>query len=85
MTSSITGRDGYILTRALAYAISAITALPTYLQARSDLADMQALLRARCPVDGVRENFLAVAQEKLAGDPGMIAAGADRVSVEAPH
>ena len=41
---SVTGRDGYIITKALAYAVEAIAMLPEERQEASDRADMLALL-----------------------------------------
>jgi hypothetical protein len=41
---SITGRDGYIMCKALAYAIETIERLPTRWQEWSDKEDMKALL-----------------------------------------
>jgi hypothetical protein len=46
---SITGRDGYIIAKALAYAIEAIGALPGEYQERSDREDMKAILSFVCP------------------------------------
>jgi hypothetical protein len=43
---SVTGRDGYIIFQALAYAVLAIEALPEEWQERSDADDMHRLLRA---------------------------------------
>jgi hypothetical protein len=44
---SITGRDGYIVALALAYAILAIEALPDRWQERSNCSDMKAIFAAR--------------------------------------
>jgi hypothetical protein len=44
----VTGRDGYIVAKALAYAIEAIEALPKGWQEWSDCRDMQAILAASC-------------------------------------
>jgi hypothetical protein len=43
---SVTGRDGYIIFQALAYAPLVIEALPEEWQERSDADDMYGLLRA---------------------------------------
>jgi hypothetical protein len=45
-SSSVTGRDRYIIVNALAYAIEAIDRLPQRWQERSDQKDMIALLDA---------------------------------------
>jgi hypothetical protein len=42
----ITGRDGYIIRQALAYAIEVIAALPSEYQEYSNLCDMLAILHA---------------------------------------
>ena len=44
--SALTGRDGYIIAKALAYAIAVIDRLPPELQERSDQDDMRQLLDA---------------------------------------
>lgn len=44
--TSITGRDGYIQTKALVYAIGQIQSLPDHKQEWSDMYDMCQLLRA---------------------------------------
>lgn len=43
---NITGRDGYIITKALAYAIAHIQSLPFEKQERSDMMDMCRILLA---------------------------------------
>lgn len=54
----ITGRDGFILRKAVLYAISTIQVLPHERQEWSDLRDMKALARALLP--GLRErDFMA--------------------------
>ncbi|MBZ9939436.1 hypothetical protein LB518_24330 [Mesorhizobium sp. BR1-1-16] len=45
-SESVTGRDGYVLAKALLYAIDAIQHLPREMQERSDMVDMCALARA---------------------------------------
>jgi hypothetical protein len=45
-TETITGRDGYIVQRALIYAIAHIQSLPLEAQEGSDMADMCAIARA---------------------------------------
>jgi hypothetical protein len=47
--SNITGRDGYIMCKALAYAIATIPYLPKAFQESSDRDDMLELLRASGP------------------------------------
>ena len=42
----VTGRDGYVVCKALNYAIEVIAALPTELQERSDREDMRAIRAA---------------------------------------
>ena len=51
----ITGRDSYIIVKALAYAIEAIDRLPFDAQERSDREDMIALLERLAPVGEHRE------------------------------
>jgi hypothetical protein len=46
LRDGVTGRDGYILKQALAYAIAADAGLPEELQSPSNRADMLALLTA---------------------------------------
>jgi hypothetical protein len=43
---NVTGRDGYIICKALAYAIAAIERLPEQWQEHGDREDMRALLNA---------------------------------------
>jgi hypothetical protein len=57
----ITGRDGYILRKALAYAIVAVERLPERWQERSDREDMIRLLAAI----GDGEFYLLTARAKL--------------------
>jgi hypothetical protein len=47
--SNITGRDGYIIGKALAYAVATISNLPSAFQESSDRDDMLTLLRAFHP------------------------------------
>ncbi len=49
-SQNITGRDGYIMAQALAYAIEAIEHLPDDWQEWSDKEDMKSLLNARWKV-----------------------------------
>lgn len=51
MTTDVTGRDRHIITKALAYAIEAIDALPDRWQEKGDKADMKKLLEAMVPSD----------------------------------
>lgn len=44
--ASVTGRDGYIIGKALVYAIAQIQSLPARRQEFSDMCDMCALVRA---------------------------------------
>ncbi len=48
-TPGVTGRDGYIIGKALAYAIATIDGLPEGQQERSDRDDMVAVLLAMYP------------------------------------
>jgi hypothetical protein len=52
---TVTGRDGYIVAKALTYAIEAIEALPERWQEYSDKEDMIALLEAISPDATARE------------------------------
>lgn len=47
--TSVTGRDGYEITKALAYATEIISLLPERWQEFSDCCDMKKLLRAGAP------------------------------------
>jgi hypothetical protein len=49
MCKNITGRDGFIMARALAMAIAVVPELPEVLQATRDRDDMLKLLRAFSP------------------------------------
>jgi hypothetical protein len=55
---SITGRDGYIVAQALAYAILVIEALPNHSQEYSNCQDMKAIFEAR-----VSEQMRAILME----------------------
>jgi hypothetical protein len=57
--TEITGRDGYIIAKALAYAIEAIGRLPEEAQEASDREDMIALLNHHSPKDADRERKAA--------------------------
>jgi hypothetical protein len=52
--SDVTGRDSYIIVKALAYAIATIEGLPECRQEVSDCEDMAALLKALCPNEAQR-------------------------------
>jgi hypothetical protein len=58
---SVTGRDEYIVNKALAYAILTIDRLPQVFQERSDQADMKRLLARRVPNAQERKFLLACA------------------------
>ena len=47
--NSITGRDGYIISQALAYAYAVIPHLPELYREESNREDMLEILKARCP------------------------------------
>jgi hypothetical protein len=64
--AEITGRDDYIITKALAYAIAFIDELPEDEQAASDRNDMAALLIAKVP-DDVERAKLVRDVERLTG------------------
>jgi hypothetical protein len=53
----VTHRDGYIIAKALAYAIATIDSLPEKRQERSDRDDMVAILCALYPDPSGREDF----------------------------
>lgn len=59
----ITGRDGYIVRKALAYAITAIDGLPVEWREESDRDDMAALLQAH--TEGAPDYFLNEARIHL--------------------
>lgn len=65
MESQITGRDGYIVTKALAYAILAIDSLPRARQERSDRNDMLSLLISRVGPDGYLAHVLGNAEAHM--------------------
>jgi hypothetical protein len=54
---SVTGRDGFVMAQALAYAIVCIDSLPEEKQERSNRDDMVALLHAMVPDPVQRERF----------------------------
>ena len=66
MQNDTTGRDRHITVKALAYAIGAIQALPPEQQEWSDLQDMIAVLRTRCP-NGKEQDFWADTVERHLG------------------
>jgi hypothetical protein len=61
---SITGRDGYIIAQALAYAIEAIAMLPEERQEASNREDMLAILTRGC---GHADHFRSNAYAHLTG------------------
>jgi len=66
--TSITGRDGYIITQALAYASEVLRHLGLPHDEPSNRADMDAILEARCGVGGA-DHYRAAARAKLNRDP----------------
>ena len=65
-TKSITGRDGTIVCKALAYAISSILQLPLRQREVSDMLDMRALLDHLS--NGASEYYIDGALSHLSGD-----------------
>jgi hypothetical protein len=66
MADNITGRDDYIITQALGYAIAFIDSLPEHERELSNRTDMVAILLARIPDDKDRE-LLARIIESMSG------------------
>ena len=60
-----TGRDGYIIATALAYAITAIDSLQFHMREVSDRDDMEALLRSLVSDDRSVEHYLQNAERHL--------------------
>ena len=56
--TNVTGRDALIINTALAYAILPIERLPAERQARSDKADMEAILRHQLPDEAQRSALM---------------------------
>ena len=65
---NITGRDGYVIAKALAYAIEAIAALPEERQELGDQDDMKAILEAMYPGDGQLAHLIQGARAHLTGE-----------------
>lgn len=61
----ITGRDNYIILKALAYAIAVIEALPIERQEGSDCADMRDLLHHFVPAAAARGHMALAIGEAL--------------------
>ncbi len=57
MHKEVTGRDGYIITKALAYAIAFIDSLTEQKREKSDRDDMVAILIALAPDEAWRERI----------------------------
>jgi hypothetical protein len=71
---NVTGRDGYIIAKALAYAIEVIDALPKELRSLSDQADMKAILDVMIAQDAELTLIQASAGRHirtLTGGPGL--------------
>lgn len=61
----VTGRDGYIIVKALAYAIAVIEALPVARQEGSDCDDMRDLLCHLVPAPAARNHMATAIGEAL--------------------
>jgi hypothetical protein len=61
----VTGRDGYLICKALAYAIEAIHALPRKWQEEGDAEDMRLLLEAMAPDDAELQLYIQNAHRHL--------------------
>lgn len=70
MRGEVTGRDGYIINKALAYASTAIAGLPDDAQEKGDASAMRDLLAALVPDVEERDNMLLNALGHLEGKPG---------------
>src|SRR5687767_12054673 len=68
MPKDITGRDSYIVTKALAYAIEAIKLLPAERREESDLADMKRLFEEAVQDDGRLAHIVGQVRAQLTGD-----------------
>ncbi len=62
-----TGRDAYIVTKAICYAIVSIDSLPQAWQEASDRDDMETILTARVPDPAMREHHMTSARAHLTG------------------
>jgi hypothetical protein len=56
--SDVTGRDDWIVAKALCYAIVVIDSLPSRMQEASDCDDMKKLLASMMPEESHRERWL---------------------------
>jgi hypothetical protein len=63
---SVTGRDGYLIRQALAYAVTAIELLPKERQEQSNAQDMRLILYSMCD-PSLRQHFLDNARAHLTG------------------
>jgi hypothetical protein len=62
----VTGRDDYIIRKALAYAITTIRGLPEHRQEWSDLQDMVGLFRVYCGCNAQQQaRFLETAERHM--------------------
>lgn len=61
----ITGRDAYIMVKALGYAIASIAALPEDRQEESDCYDMRTLLHHFVPAAAARDHMAVAIGEAL--------------------
>ena len=71
----VTGRDSYIMTKGLAYAIAAIQSLPEHLREESDCDDMISLLCALVPDERVREHIAEGVRADLGRRPDLTPPG----------
>jgi hypothetical protein len=66
---NVTGRDGFIMAKALAYAITTIDRLPRVRQEGSDRDDMRDLLCAMVPGEAQRSEIMLSAQRHVCFEP----------------
>lgn len=66
---NVTGRDGFIMTKALAYAITTIDCLPRDQQEGSDRDDMLDLLCAMVPDETQRRAIMRSAERHVCFEP----------------
>jgi hypothetical protein len=67
----ITGRDAYIVRKALAYAIASIGSLPNDGREESDRLDMVAILKVVCPDPVVRQALVLDVQNHTGAPPDL--------------